>query len=984
MSYPPRSRGFGCLGIFSILCLSFFTTIELAALFRLNPDWFDRMAFWRGPILEPEYTLVNDPKSREEQAKSDAELIRQMESAADPGKVMLLDLATVVGQYEPQSGLTLSNPTGAEFRIPAGALPNSVQVSMTPATALPAAMSAELAGPVYQIRVGAAEHTNFRQPANITLPMFAEKSKSATIAIWDGNRWQALDSKIDSTGKLITAQVPHLSLLGVLTQPLTGRLIAGLGGTGAALITFIATSPTIRAGTRSAVWWAEGLPKIETQNFVVHYYPNETWLRTHPRPNLGNPRGGPAPPPTIATPPPPTEHAVIEDAKYALTRGRKSGEHPLFVQDVAEWLEQSRSKLEALGVPLRKPAAIRYDVFLIAMKDYGDTNMGGPVFISTKLPEFAERDKYSLEAAMRSTIAHELVHVAQDSWFRMDQGWRWRWWMESSAAYLGDRCWEPDFAPDTVRRAYLMTNVGLANRLPASPMDAAKDSDYYAYATFYGWLDRTRSGAGLKFVQLANAQADATIAGLDKFARDAAGAGLGDLWTEFAMDFYHNDLWRGETTPSVHRGISLHSQLLGQSYRSGAGGKDIPDVSFSYVTRGGTRTDWALTHVRRTPHLSAQALYVRADQLAPAIRKGKLVVAVEPQNDGTPPEVLIADTTLGGGLPAKGNPGTFAAVGGPNRSILLDNWGTGGGKNAATILLVNRSLTEMAGSVYLRRWLLLAPAFAEFQREEPVGGLHSRHWTVTWHRAELKDFPEAFKGYNVYRRKWGEPDSAFVRVKTEAPDEVYTDHAPDDEDYAYMVRVVDALGNESADSPVEKYDPFQGIWEGEVKLVDGSLVEPLIAAFKKAGEEEEKKELAAIAKIEDPAERARRQREWDATKQKVKSLFEDVVKLLRTFEQFARLGIPIQMKIRRTKGEYFMSFPEVCWQATGWKDEDDIAMTRDGMQTLKVKKMPEGLPDMFLRLHRKDEIRGEYTLDKTEGNQRLFCKIKWSFERKAK
>jgi hypothetical protein len=946
MNPPTKPRGFGCLMMFSVLCMTAWSAAAAAILYRLNPDWIDQRAFWRPPIVEQDLILTSDPAARD---KAFAALEHEQETApsVDPGRLVLFEPAEISGDYDPVQGLELTSPNGIHLSLPPGCIDGPSRIRMTPIAELPKSMACSPAGPVYEIRVGDQEHYLFRRSATITMPYLEELGENqATIAVWDGSQWQRLATRRNRDSNTATAQLDHLSPVAVL----------GLGTIITTTFSY-AFSPTARSNLNSAYWWVTRCPKLETANFVIHYETTGT-------------------------------HAVVADDKYPLTNRRPSGDHPLFVRDLAEHLEDARLKLEAIGAKLPPAKHVRYDVFLTSIADCGSTDLGGPVSISTGLPGFAAKDGFDLKKLMRGTAAHELAHVAQGEYFGNIAGYQWPTWIECTGAYLGDRCWQDDVEPRMVDDYYLNKNSDNKNRLPARPPFLLTEKDeMYSYALFLKWLDRrfdADPGGGLMFVHEINRGKDASFEAQQAAATKLFGKSLTDLYQEFGRDFYHNDLWDGRLLPTVHRNINVTSQISGQFARSGGANKS-GHFPFAFMSFAGSRTDWALTNLMRLAPLSSQAVYVSMSDLYPPLRKGKLVVTFE--SPGVKSLVCgIGTGDVGSRLPSIRKNAGFTDHTGSKGVRVIDEFGIRGGKNLATVVFFNPSESETIPMIEVKRWLLLTPSWTEAEREGPEGDITFSHWTVQWHRAELKDFPAAFAGYNIYRRKWGDPDSAFTLVQEDVQDEIYTDHAPDVEDYAYSVRVKDTLGNLSELAPVNRADPFQGTWDGQIRLVEGSLVDPLNAAFEKIGAEEEKKELEAIAKIQDADEKTRRSVQWQKTKKEATELYGKFLELAKIAEQFARLGIPLKIKIRRTSGKYFMSVPEIAWQETGMGAEDDLEFVRADSNTLKTKTTPPELPPVLLRLHRmnqegQNEIRGTYDLVKAAEGNTLKCKFSWTFHR---
>ena len=460
---------------------------------------------------------------------------------------------------------------------------------------------------------------------------------------------------------------------------------------------------------------------------------------------------------------------------------------------------------------------------------------------------------------------------------------------------------------------------------------------------------------------------DATIGSLDAAARATLKAGLGELLERFAREFYHDDLWRGTTMPLLHRDTP-RNQALAQHCRDN-------DRAYVLTKLGAEEYEYGVTFTPPLKHLTSHAAITQIDGLDPAL-KGKLVLRVE----GSPsPDVkiqLAADGIRGARLPAPGVPGEFQPFPFPTKVVE----GVSKDVNRVTLLFTNLSTASDAGSFQVERWLLMPPASVTSERETPG----QPRWKVKWERVGLQSCPQVFKGYVVYRRKMGEPDSAYVAVQQGVQETWWVDAAPDLEDYVYTVKVKDVLGNESEPAPIGGDDPFQGDWEGEVALVRGEFAKPLVAMLRRIQEDWRKKELAEIAKIQDPARRASRQSVLEADMKNAAEVIGIIEKFVTMAEDLARLGVPAKLKIQRVDGQYLLSVPELLWQNTGGKDT--IKMKRLGPHTLGFAEPPKELPPLYLRLHRRDEIREREWVVKTppddQGKVWEFA-FRWSFARKA-
>ena len=155
----PRAGSLGCLGCFAALCLMAFTAIGVGAAWWLNASWFDGIAFWRAPRVEPEILLVDDPGERQEidrreAAREAADAARSAAPKPIPHRPVPFVFAKVDTDYHPARGAELEDPSGAMLRIPPGAVDGQTKISMVPMLSLPATMDAPLAGPVFDIRSG--------------------------------------------------------------------------------------------------------------------------------------------------------------------------------------------------------------------------------------------------------------------------------------------------------------------------------------------------------------------------------------------------------------------------------------------------------------------------------------------------------------------------------------------------------------------------------------------------------------------------------------------------------------------------------------------------------------------------------------------------------------------------------------------------------------------------------------------------------------
>jgi hypothetical protein len=332
--------------------------------------------------------------------------------------------------------------------------------------------------------------------------------------------------------------------------------------------------------------------------------------------------------------------------------------------------------------------------------------------------------------------------------------------------------------------------------------------------------------------------------------------------------------------------------------------------------------------------------------------------------------VLLAagQSGLGGNpqatLPRRGTPGTFQSlplVPDEGHSVVFDKIGQPGQPDRLTLLVVNPSLSEASGGIAAERWLLVPPENVKFERDAPPPDEQARHWTITWDRVGLQDFPQAFREFRIYRRQWGEPETAAWMISS-SQERVYSDVAPDLEDYVYAVTVVDRHGNESHLSKVEKFDPFQGVWDGHLLLVEGQVAEPVVTLIEKKMAEWDEEERASISKIQDDQRRAEAQEQWRQTFAGASTYKDMFVELIRKGEEVLRLGVPFEFQIRRTGGEYYFKLTELVWGAVELPPEmqQELELVRTAQYTLEFKGYPTDVPENLslpvakLKLHRVD------------------------------
>jgi hypothetical protein len=914
---------------------------------------------------------------------------------------------------------------GVHVDMPSGAAPPGTTITISPVARLTPQMGAPFAGPIYDIRVGNRDHFQFNQPVTVSVPFVPRLAgdEPVRLATFQNGRWVEVPCTVDRQRGVVTAQVNHASVWTTL-RGAAGAAAGWVGGVTTPIwvdlglpLFMIWNSDSVRAGFYSA--YNKGSWEHGTKNFKIHYF-----------------RSG--------------KHAVMNDSDYPL-RGNRPGVYvaidsersqiltdegkkavPLYIQDLGELAESIRTNLaNQYGMPFPEvrtfagyQAGLRYDIFVFDLGDLGSTPMNGPVLLANNIMPFAVSKGITAERMNNATIAHELTHVAQGGVFsayvatlqRMESRLAASHAMiEMTGAYMGDRFWEDQGRPTHIVRDFYARQNDYARFLTVSLDRVMKPQFHYSYAVFLSWLDQRKSGDGLRVVQELFKGGSASLEGLSAACSTVLGKPLPDALGEFAQAMYFDELVQVKLFPHL-RDQPLTTILT--RYSGGTmlteKGNSIVDPEFAnilappnYKTASGARPIWPWGRVSITPlpHLTYHALYIRSEEL-PEKRKPIYYLSFEP-NGARPPTVvarLASGVIQREGLPAIVESTYFKEL--PLKSGLTvlrvneEMEPPSGRPTLVTLLIENRSLTQDLNGMAVERWVLLAPEFVRFEREAEPPAVNSRRWTVVWHKAELSAFPRIFAGYNVYRKRVDEADSQFKRVRENWQDEVYTDPAPDDSEYMYNVKVVDRHGNESEFGTIDVDDPFVGVWNGTITLVDGSLADSLIDALKEAGVRMDREELESIAKEQDPARRAQRQKEWDQFKKGVGEYWQPVETLLLKAEFLLTVGTKVEFLIWKEKGGSYALLPtKLFGQRLPVSLQNKIAMTRTDRIVLSFADLQSsqeyrdliaaGFPPIELRLSRMEpestynNIRTtSYKIpakDKFQG-----AELKWSFNRTGK
>lgn len=970
---PQRTGSLGCLGVFSVFCLILFTAAEVGVLTRLNPDWLDRRAFWRPKPFERDVLpAVYAGTGSGGLVGGDAVAPplpspppRRLGTWTSDG-MRLFGQRAVEADYDPTRGASVTTLEGATLAFPAGAIRERARVRVVPiAEVSDRHLDSRLAvaGPGYKVFVGGQEHYRFSVPITVRLPYDPDllgppgTTRGPGVWVYDRGPWEPMQSTFDPATRTVTGRVTHCSGIVCIAQ-LFGALAPSAGLTfGTATGRGVLNRNILRAFRRDT---------YDTFNFAIHYTTTG-------------------------------DAAVPADGAFPFRpKERKTGV-PDYVVLVGEHLQAIRPKLYDLGVPIAD-SALRYDVFLEPLDGgvFGESPLGGPMWVTNNWVGEGEQGVTAQEQGdrMRATLAHEMAHVGQDAFFGLRAKYRDEWWIEMTAAYLGDAVWDRIGQPTNVVRNFYV--LGENGKLPTVPFDAGGKEHKYAWASFLKWLET--KGDVVAVIKRVNSTGEGTVGQFDAALRAVVGRPLGDLLEEFARDYYHGDLYRGHITPpqKAFEGRAAEAARLQTVAPS-----DFPWLN-QHTSRGtpaGGLNVAAEYRLAELPPLTSFAFPVYVDQL-PEYSKAKVMFFVPemPEANGS---VTVAGSTVGPALPATGGGGDFSPIptarvnANPSGLATFTDVHAPGGTDRMTLLVTNRSLTTLLPGVTIRRWVLLRPSWVNSVRFGP------RQWSVGWDPTPLYDDAVGkglLAGYNVYRRRKGDaafPTTPDYRVRDLDRSLSYLARqldVPDEEDYVFTVTAVDIYGIESEPAVVEDADPFQGTWSGTVTLVEGSLAAPATQAMRRYVDLLDAREKDAHAKEPDPARRAELQQRWAADKKLLENVRETLQWLLESGETLARLGVPVEFNIRRTDEGYFLRLDRIAWQPTGLTDE--APLERVGRHTLsfRVKEGPpapnapattpaDALPPLYIRLHRPNEVRDDYLIDGDVGSRHVRYRLKWTFNR---
>ncbi len=939
-------------------CLTVVLLVELVLVLWINPKWFDRMAFWRGPRYEPHITLVDNPEAWARWAEEQSTTGERSEPQP-PGERVDFDFGRVATHYEPASGAELAFSETASLKVPPGAIGIATEISMTPLLRVSDEMAAPFAGPAVDLRIGDREHYTFQRPVTLTLPYEGlSDGDLPAIACWENGRWVAFPSRIDREKKTITAELPHASVAAPIAAIPTPALVPQIAGStlnlaaaagagtsvawpvgvaGLAAVGAVAGTSTGRAQVYSAAWWVTSGLEYETPrgNFKIHY---------------------------VTT----GKHAVPDDKAFreaGVTFGGKNTPdgHPLYVRYLGELLEDCLTGFNKMGLDVPVVKIIRHDVFVQGIGHwFGATQLGGPLFVSSELISLAARARVPADEIIRYAAARELTNVALDEHFSALTARYSGWFIDLMAAYVAFHYWEDQGRP---LKRLLPTSVVKGGVIPQWPMDAG-GLVIDPYFVFPRWLDQgfgTR--AGLKFLVAAAESWLGHFVELEDL--DAAGRktlkggnrGLADLFTEFALDFFHNEFWKGHgrspgMVPGYHTGAFQPVLMEALS---------LTDKKFINVSIGLPGTSWHFVnpwashefgveekHGRRhLPHLSAEAVYMSVGEF-PETQKAKLVVRFE-SNEPVSPDLALymgKDECIGF-APYPGRPDPMEKIPlAPDKLpiLVIDQVGQESHPDCVTVVAVNRSLEESVRGVNVQRWLLVPPENVRYWQTP------ANTWQVEWDEVALKNYPEVWREYQVFRKLAGQPNSAFSRVdRTRLESYDYDPGMPSTDDYVFTVSVIDEFGNESHPAPVPNRDPFVGDWSGFVRETHGLYLTKSMVQVRSIYNEQVDQERARIRRLPTATDHERSQKREAQEDQKFMEelggeLIKGVEEVAPALGKLIRSpGLPAKFSIRRFDGEYYLTVKSVALMPVSDPMLADIPLKPSGFRSLTLKSREAGL-----------------------------------------
>lgn len=907
----PTSR-FGCLGCAWLGAMLLGTAVMVGALVWIEPQWLQPALIWREPPLPPETVMI--PVDR-----LSGEAPEPTPDAEDT--IELWEELAVVGTYDPAAGLTLRTIDGSEVVLPPGSVDGARPVTLTPVARVPIEMTdggAIPVGPVLDLTVDGEAHWSFGRPLRVSLPFKRSllpdgfPDGEPTVAVWEEDRWATLPTNHDLAAGVVTAEVPHASVIAVVYS--IGKISLAVAAGWSAY-----TSETSQAFIKLMTEKVDRT--YRTKNFAIHYISAGTDID--------------------AAPPPDAEYTAA--TTYS---GTKDPSHPRYITDLGVFLEEGRSWLPEIHLEVAEPWVTRWDVFAVQLNgSFGESGLGGPVLIDNDLrSRRTDPLPANLEYEMRRTAVHELIHVAQDAHLsNLGVSWYGRkWWMESTAEYLSVRLTTRKMGiSDPKPYYYIEDNVAC----PAIGWDAgATTADrtrypnknwpmhWYSYARLMDWMASKGLDVPLALSKIGEAGAFTEKEIDAKLRAMPPGLGLVEYHATFARELYHANLW----TRSITGGGAVGTVLIQQRNR---GFTDL-------ARRVGPASEivaYAETELKDHPVVSS--LYPFHAFTLPPEREARLVVQVEAPPGANDTWVFAAG--LRGNPPYRGKPTPFLTYQPRPLSTIVSTERVSAPRTRKTlndfdrmsVIVTHGSFAVGDAPIAIRRWLLMAPAWVRFVR------LDDGAYAVSWHQAELATASDgaAFKGYHLYRRRYGErdfpSDPLNVRPMT---GEYHVDRPPSEGFWEYTVRVRDIADNLSEPAPLDADgDPFAGTWEGKMRLLHGSIAELATRALR-----------AEIAKAGPQAGGGG-----------AEALIAGVRGSFAAIDLLFRLGIPVTFEVQPERGGYILRVVEVLGSPVD--DGDELELDRLGRHTIgKLPTTPQGSP-VLLSLTAKDRLKRRFsdTLD---------------------
>ena len=416
-------------------------------------------------------------------------------------------------------------------------------------------------------------------------------------------------------------------------------------------------------------------------------------------------------------------------------------EVPNYVNDLGRALELAlASHLTLRGSAGQQlfspPSPSEYlDVYVTYIEDgAGDSRLGGPIRIKSKLDDWAE---------MRATAGHELVHVLADQHYTMLGATMNRWFFEATANLWSTRASGLD---PQAAATYYSKEMSTYLR---SPLDASEEGSYYAAADFLDWAQQKTGRPLAADVMLADSTWD--ISALSQ-ALTSGSKGFGDYFTDYVL----------EATMGSHDLKPLHLWT--------------PPTMLTAAAHG-----WRYEF--KQPHLSAQAVAIRTDLpvdglLVATSGRGYLNPKLKTYSYPNPAIPLVAFDTNVERQTAQGKP------------VAVKHFGKAGTPGVTSSLfqqiVVNPEVSDdTVGAQYVFDYYLLEPPVENSPRAAAAVS-----WTFSGDGIPSPYSGPIVQGFNVYR------DGLKLNANPLSPASRRFDDALILANSDVTVTVVDTYGNE--------------------------------------------------------------------------------------------------------------------------------------------------------------------------------------------